>query len=134
MYIHCRHSCYLVVFGIKKYTKQEIIQKGLGIKLEAEFPEQSPENQNLSHQTPINSPSLERKKDAGEGAEEAEAQKKTTEIIFQICSEDWIEISFWDNGRILLEVPNYPHREINVMMADILSIIHFLEQEGFALH
>jgi hypothetical protein len=120
-------------FGIKKYTKQEIIQKGLGIKLEAEFSEESPEKQNLSHQNPINLPSLKRKKDAREGAEEAEAKQKKTEIIFQVCSEDWIEIGFWDNGRINLEVPNYPHREINVMMADILSIIYFLEQEGFAV-
>ncbi|MEO0834849.1 MAG: hypothetical protein AAFY16_02430 [Cyanobacteria bacterium J06642_3] len=34
---------------------------------------------------------------------------------------------------INLAVPNYPHREINVAMADILSVIQLLEQEGFAL-
>lgn len=90
-----------------KYTRQEIIQKGLGVKLEAEFYDGTPKKR--------------------------EVKKTTSGFIIEIRHEDWIEISFWDNGIINLEVPNYPHREINIAMADILSIVQFLEQEGFAL-
>ena len=92
--------------GINSYTKQEIIQKGLGVRLEAEF---------------------------FDGILKKREVKETTSGFIEIRHEDWIEISFWDNGIINLAVPNYPHRDINIAMADILSVVQFLEQEGFAL-
>ena len=71
-----------------KYTRQEIIQKGLGVKLEAEFYDGTPKKR--------------------------EVKETTSGFIIEIRHEDWIEISFWDNGILNLEVPNYPHREINM--------------------
>ena len=89
------------------YTEQEIVQKGLGIHLEAEFFDGIPRKR--------------------------EIEKTASGFIIEIRHEDWIEISFWDDGMINLEMPNYPHREIDVCMRDILSIVRFLGQEGFAL-
>ena len=88
-------------------TTQEILQKGLGIKLEAEFYDGIPK--------------------------EREVKEISPGFVAEIRYEDWIEISFWEDGFINLAVPNYPHREINIAMVDILSVVRFLEQEGFAL-
>ena len=91
----------------KNHTAQEIIQKGLGIYLEAEFYDGTPKPK--------------------------EIQEIDLGFVIEIRHEDWIEISFWDSGFINLAVPNYPHREMNIAIADILSVVRFLEQEGFAL-
>lgn len=89
------------------YTEQEIIKRGFGIHLEAEFFDGIPKPKEII--------------------------KDTSGFFIEIRHEDWIEISFWDNGIINLAVPNYPHREISVAMKDILSVVRFLEQEGFAV-
>ena len=94
-------------YGTNSYTKEEIIQKGLGVKLEAEFYDGTPKKREI------------KETDSG--------------FMIEIRHEDWIEISFWDNGNINLEVPNYPHREISLAMTNILSVVRFLEHEGFAL-
>lgn len=94
-------------YGTNNYTKQEIIQKGLSIKLEAEFSDGIPKPR--------------------------EIQKTASGFTVEIRHEDWMEISFWDNGNINLEVPNYPYRDLKVAIADILSVIQFFEKEGFAV-
>ena len=91
----------------KNYAKEEILQKGWGIELEAEFYDGIPK--------------------------EREIEENALGWISEIRHEDWIKLSFWQNGYICLEAPNYPYREIAVAMADILSVVNFLEQEGFAL-
>ena len=70
---------------VNKYTKQEIIEKGLGIKLKAEL------------------------------------------------LKDWIEISFWDNSFVCIELPNYPQQGIDEIIASIIPIINFLYTEGLAI-
>ena len=95
-------------YGTNNYTKQEIIQKGLGIKLEAEFSNGIPKPR--------------------------EIQKTSSGFMVEIRHEDWIEISFWDKGNINLEVPNYPHRDLNIAIADILSVVRFFQEEGFVVN
>ena len=89
------------------YTEQEIIKRGFGIHLEAEFFDGIPKPR--------------------------EIREDTSGFAIEIRHEDWIEISFWDNGMINLAVPNYPHREISATMKDILSVVRFFEREGFAI-
>lgn len=54
------------------YTEQEIVQKGLGTHLEAEFFDGIPKKR--------------------------EIEETASGFIIEIRHEDWIEISFWDNG------------------------------------
>ena len=70
---------------VNKYTKQEIIEKGLGVKLKAKL------------------------------------------------LKDWIEISFWDDSFVSIDLPNYPQQGIDEIIASIIRIINFLYREGLVI-